>query len=69
MQNIKRTPFRKRIEIGKEMRTIRHTTIISTMEVDNVMIPAQYLPILPWYYYQLIYRQYYSPLFFARFIL
>ena len=51
MQNIKRIPVRKRIEIGKETRTIRHTTIISTMEVDNAMIPAQYLPILPCYYY------------------
>ena len=51
MQNIKRTPVRKRIEIGKETRTIRHTTIISTMEVDNAMIPAQYLPILFCYYY------------------
>ena len=57
MQNIKRTSVKKRIEIGKEKRTIPHTTIISTMEVDNAMIPAQYLPIRLCYYYLLIYRQ------------
>ena len=51
MQNIKRTVVRKRIEIGKETRTIQPTIIISTMEVDTAMIPAQYLPILPCYYY------------------